>query len=97
MKSARRGAIFLLLPVLSCLTTAAGIAGQSSHGVNRSGGFSASQTKSNGSAGNTSQWSADPERGWVRDDDRHRSNEQHISNRQFDQNKAKQKGKRNKS
>ncbi|HYA28312.1 MAG TPA: hypothetical protein VEI95_05800 [Acidobacteriota bacterium] len=97
MKFGKRFVPLALLMALWSVVINASFAGQSPNGANHGGASSTSRRNAHGAASNAGQWSADPERGWVRDDDQRRSNEQHISTPQSSQNKAKQKDRRNKS
>jgi hypothetical protein len=61
--------VFLLLNALAfCLTHSSAHAGQAKKDAGR-GGQPNSHTSSKGDASNNAQWSADPERGWVRADE----------------------------
>jgi hypothetical protein len=97
MRSAKRAAVLVLLMALPSVATTVSFAAQAPFGTNHRGASSASHANSNGTSSNSGQWSADPERGWVRDNDGRRTNEQHISTRRLKENKAKQKDKGNKS
>jgi hypothetical protein len=62
--------VFLLLNALAfCLTHSPAHSGQAKKDAGRAGQAS-SHTNSKGAASNNAQWSADPERGWVRADER---------------------------
>jgi hypothetical protein len=59
-------------------------------GKKKAGGQAESHMSSKGAADNNAQWKADPERGWIRADDRHEQREQNHSNKK--QNQGKRKG-----
>jgi len=75
-------AVFSLLNALAFgLTHASANAGQGDKGSQR-GGQANSHMSSKGSANSNAQWSADPERGWVRADERHqRDKEAHETSK----------------
>ncbi len=61
-------------------------------GVNHRGGRASERMSEKGSANTNAQWSADPDRGWVRADERHKLNEKPGSSNPG-KNHEKQKGK----
>jgi hypothetical protein len=66
MKPSKYIAVFSLLNALAfCLTHSPAHAGQDNKG-SQPGGQANSHMSSKGSTNNNAQWSADPERGWVR-------------------------------
>ena len=70
MKPKKYVAVFSLLNALAfCLTHSAANAGQGDKGSQR-GGQANSHMSSKGSSNSNAQWSADPERGWVRAEER---------------------------
>jgi hypothetical protein len=74
MKSNKYIAVFSLLNALTfCLTHSLANAGQSDA---QRGGQAKSHMSSKGAANSNAQWSADPERGWVRADERHERHEE---------------------
>ena len=76
MKPNKYIAVFSLLNALTfCLTPALANAGQGDKGSAR-GGQANSHMSSKGSANSNAQWSADPERGWVRADERQERHEE---------------------
>lgn len=69
-------AVFSLLNALTfCLTYSLADAGQGAKGSQR-GGQAKSHMSSKGAANTNAQWSADPERGWVRAEERHQRREE---------------------
>jgi hypothetical protein len=56
----------------------------------RAGGQAESHMSNKGSTNTNAQWKADPERGWVRADERHEQHEKNQSNKK--QNQGKRKG-----
>ena len=85
--------LILAIALLSNWPTKASAAGAAKHA--QRGGKAADHMSERGSANNNAQWSADPEKGWVRAEKRHELHEQsdtpRESNRKFE--KAKRKGK----
>jgi len=76
MKPNKYIAVFSLLNALAfCLTHASANAGQGDKGSQR-GGQANFHMSSKGSANSNAQWSADPERGWVRADERQQRHEE---------------------
>jgi hypothetical protein len=76
MKPNRYVSVFLLLNALAfCLTHSPAHSGQAKKDVGR-GGQANSHMSSKGAASNNAQWSADPERGWVRADERREQREE---------------------
>jgi hypothetical protein len=93
MKSAKVAAQFLLLNALLSIGTTSGGAAQAKHSPSQRGGQAAQQTNSRGSQHRNHQWSADPERGWVRGDANHGANDQRSVTKRQNKNKAQQIGK----
>jgi hypothetical protein len=92
MKPNKYITVFSLLNALTfCLTPASANAGQGDKGSQR-GGQANSHMSSKGSANSNAQWSADPERGWVRADERHQQHEESQTKDKAKQNRGKQKG-----
>ena len=90
MKPNKYIAVFSLLNALAfCVTHASANAGQGDKGSQR-GGQANSHISSKGSA-NSAQWSADPERGWVRADERQQRQDESQATGKFKQNRGKQK------
>jgi hypothetical protein len=74
MKPNRYVSVLLLLNALAfCLTHSTGHAGQAKRDAGRQAN---SQLSSKGAANTNAQWSADPERGWVRAAERHEQREE---------------------
>jgi len=86
--------------VLSALldTSAAIAAGPGKNSGNQRGGKAAEHMSAKGAANTNAQWSADPERGWVRAEERHKQHENGgaSSNTNQTNGKPKAKGKANK-
>jgi len=86
--------------VLSALldTRAAIAAGPGKNSGNQRGGKAAEHMSTKGAANTNAQWSADPERGWVRAEERHKQHENGgaSSNTNQTNGKPKAKGKANK-
>jgi hypothetical protein len=92
MKPNKYIAVFSLLNALTfCLTPALANAGQGDKGSAR-GGQANSHMSSKGSANSNAQWSADPERGWVRADERQERHDESQATGKSKQNRGKQKG-----
>lgn len=91
MKPNKYIAVFSLLNALAfCLTHASANAGQGDKSSQR-GSQANSHMSSKGSANSNAQWSADPERGWVRADERQqRQGESQVTGKSK-QNRGKQK------
>jgi hypothetical protein len=92
MKPSKYVAVFSLLNALAfCLTHSPADAGQGDKGSQR-GGQANSHISSKGSANSNAQWSADPERGWVRADERHQRHDESQATSKSKQNRGRQKG-----
>jgi hypothetical protein len=92
MKPNKYIAVFALLNALAfCLMHASANAGQGDKGSQR-GGQANSHMSSKGSANSNAQWSADPERGWVRADERQQRHDESPANGKSKHNRGKQKG-----
>jgi len=90
MKSAKVAAQFLLLNALLSVGITSGGAAQAKHSPSQRGGQSAGQMHSRGAAQRNHQWSADPERGWVRGDEAHGANDQRSATKRQNNNRAQQ-------
>jgi hypothetical protein len=91
MKVSKYIAVFSLLNALAfCLTHSPAHAGQENKG-SQPGGQAKSHMSNKGSANTNAQWSADPERGWVRVDERHQEHEESQTKEKPKQNHGKQK------
>ncbi|TMA97644.1 MAG: hypothetical protein E6J74_04520 [Deltaproteobacteria bacterium] len=79
-------------------TSAAIAAGPGKNSGNQRGGKAAEHMSTKGAANTNAQWSADPERGWVRAEERHKQHENGgaSSNTNQTNGKPKAKGKANK-
>jgi hypothetical protein len=94
MKPSKYFALFSLLNALAfCLTRSPAHAGQANHGSQPDGQVK-SHIGNKGSANTYAQWSADPERGWVRVNERHQRHEESQASGKFKHNRGKQKGNR---
>jgi hypothetical protein len=86
--------------VLSALleTSTAMAAGPGKNSANQRGGKAAEHMSTKGAANTNAQWSADPERGWVRAEERHKQQEKGGVSSDTNQanGKPKAKGKANK-
>ena len=93
MKPNKYIAVFSLLNALAfCLTHASANAGQGDKGSQR-GGQANFHMSSKGSANSNAQWSADPERGWVRADERQQRHEESHETSKAKKNDGKHNGK----
>lgn len=93
MKPNKYIAVFSLLNVLACcLTHASADAGQGDKGLQRSS-QAKSHLSSSGIANTNAQWSADPERGWVRAEERHQRKEESDDTNTVKKNGGKHKAK----
>jgi len=91
MKPKKYLAVLSVLSILAfSLTHASANAGQDDKGSNR-GGQANSHMSSKGSANSNAQWSADPERGWVRADERQQRQDESQAMSKSKQNRGKQK------
>ena len=90
MKSAKVAAQFLLINALLSIGTTSGGAAQAKHAPSQRGGQAAQQMNSRGSQQRNHEWSADPERGWVRGDENHGANDQRSVTKRQNKNKAQQ-------
>jgi len=91
MKPKKYLAVLSVLSILAfSLMHSPANAGQDDKGSNR-GGQANSHMSSKGSANSNAQWSADPERGWVRADERHQRQDESQAMSKSKQNRGKQK------
>ena len=93
MKPSRYVAVLAILNALTLCFTNAADAGQGKGHFNHRGGQAATHMSAKGEANTNAQWSADPDRGWVRADERHELQEQRKTTTKSKQNQGKQKGK----
>lgn len=82
----------MFLSALLDTTAAIGAAAGKNSGSQR-GGKAAEHMSTKGSANTNAQWSADPERGWVRAEERHKQHEKGGALSDTHRNSGKQKGK----
>ena len=73
------------------LSSASDTAGKNN--ASQHGGNAAEHMSSKGSGNTNAQWSADPEKGWVRASERHELEQKNGSSGKANENKGKQKGK----
>lgn len=93
MKPNKYIAVFSLLNALTfCFTHSLADAAQSDKGSQR-GGQAKSHMSNKGAANTNAQWSADPERGWVRAEERHQRREESHEKSTVKKNGGKHKGK----
>jgi hypothetical protein len=72
MRTAKHSiAVITVNAVCAMAISTAFAAGSGKNSVNHRGGKAAEHMSSKGSANTNAQWSADPEKGWVRADERH--------------------------
>lgn len=96
MKSAKVAALLVLFNALLSIGTTLGGAAQAKHSPSQRAGHTTGQTSSKGSAHGNHQWSADPERGWVRGDEAHGANDQRSATKRKNQSRAQSNDKRKK-
>jgi hypothetical protein len=94
MKFANYIVVAMLLTAL-VHTSAASAASADKNKVNQRGGKAAEHMSTQGSANTNAQWSADPERGWVRADERHKQDKKNGATSGTKKPSAKPKGKGN--
>ena len=83
---------FLIALFVDCTGVAFGAAaGKGS--VNQHGARGAAQMSTKGASNNNAQWSADPVRGWVRAEERHKMHEKTAASQPTKQNDGTEKGK----
>jgi hypothetical protein len=82
----------ILNALLLCFSNALTQAGEAKGGTSHRGGQASAHMSSKGQENTNAQWSADPERGWVRADERHDLNDQRHSTGKSNQKRGKQKG-----
>lgn len=84
--------VILIALLIDCAGVAFGAAaGKGS--VNQHGARAAAQMSTKGASNNNAQWSADPVRGWVRADERHKVQQKTASSEATKQSDGTQKGK----
>ena len=88
MKSAKVAALLVLCAALLSIGTTSGGAAQAKYSPGQRGGQAAQQMSSKGSAQSSHQWSADPERGWVRGDETHGANDERSATKRRNQSRA---------
>lgn len=88
MKSSKVVAVSLLLNAFVGIGTTSGGAAKAKYSPGQRAGQAAQQMSSKGSAHSNHQWSADPERGWVRGDDAHGADDQRAASKGRNQSRA---------
>ena len=83
----------ILNALLLCFSNSFAQAGEAKGGASHRGGEASSHMSSKGQENTNAQWSADPERGWERADERHDLHDQRHSDGKFNQKRGKHKGK----
>src|SRR3989442_5671942 len=81
----------ILNALLLCFSNSFAQAGEAKGGTSHRGGQASSHMSSKGQENTNAQWSADPERGWVRADERHELHDQRHSAAKSNQKRGKQK------
>ena len=81
----------ILNALLLCFSNSLAQAGEAKGGTSHRGGQASSHMSSKGQENTNAQWSADPERGWVRADERHELHDQRHSAAKSNQKRGKQK------
>jgi hypothetical protein len=90
-------AAITLHAVLTFTILTVGAASAGKNDANQRGGKGAEHMSSKGSFNSNAQWSADPDKGWVRADERHKQHDKDNPADQTKQRSGKSKGKANKS
>lgn len=91
-------AVLGMTALMGNLTGIASGAAAGKGGVNQRGGKAVEQMSTKGGLNTNAQWSADPDRGWIRADERHKLNEKAASSNGIKNNQnQKAKGKPKKS
>ena len=88
MKSANIVALFVLFNALLSMGITSSRAAQAKYSPGQRAGQAAQQMSSKGSAHSNHQWSADPERGWVRGDETHGANDERSATKRRNQSRA---------
>jgi hypothetical protein len=95
VKIAKYTVSLALLSVLLYGATTPSDAAQAKNFPSQRGGKADSHMSAKGSANSNPQWSADPERGWVRAEERHELSEERDAMRQRSQSKFRKNGRGN--
>jgi hypothetical protein len=93
MKPARFIIAAMMLSAMLINSPAAAMAAGGKGGTNQRGGKAAEHMSDKGAANSNAQWSADPDRGWVRSDERHKVHEKDGASGARNQRDEKPKGK----
>jgi hypothetical protein len=96
MKTVKRAAALLLMNTLLISSGGTSNGGQGKHFGKDHGGQAARQMSSKGSANTNAQWSADPQRGWVRAEERRNAKNRITPSKGNVENKGKQSGDKSK-
>jgi hypothetical protein len=86
-------ALFVLFNALLSVGASSSGAAQARHIPSQRAGQAAQQMSSKGAAQSHHQWSADPERGWVRGDDADAANERRSATKRHQQDRDQTQGK----
>jgi hypothetical protein len=95
MKFANYIVVAVLLSALVHTSAANAASADKNKGGSQRGGKAAEHMSAKGSANTNAQWSADPERGWVRADERHKQDKKNGVTSEAKKPNAKPKGKGN--
>jgi hypothetical protein len=90
-------ALFVLVIALSGFGPTTAGAAQAKHSSNQRGSHAPTHKDSRGAVQGNQQWSADPERGWVRRENESALREQRSAGKQHDQGRGRSNGKGKKS
>jgi hypothetical protein len=93
MKKGKYVIALALSAVCMVATGPLGEAGQAKGGKSNAGGKAGTHMSGKGTENTNAQWSADPERGWVRADERHDKHEKKPKSKDEKQSNGKHKGK----
>ena len=91
-----RTRVWVVVPLIALLGDCTGFAFGAAAGggsVNQRGAKAAEQMSTKGGSNSNAQWSADPVRGWVRAEERHKNHEKTASSDATKQNDGKRKSK----
>ena len=86
-------AVIMIHALLLNLPASAVAAGSGKNGSSQRGGKAAEHMSDKGTFNSNAQWSADPDKGWVRRDERHKMHEKNASPEEDHQHNGKSKGK----
>ena len=92
MKPNKYVAVFSLLTALALCLTHSPVNAQHSDKQSPRGGEASTHMSGKGSSNSNAQWSADPERGWIRADERHQGQDESQVTGKSKPSRSKQKG-----